>query len=132
METRYFCGKCDFAVYTYAEFAEHAKSDECLKGGNPRKSVPVDIVTPPPHPKPRFSLLPTNAIWQVAQVAEFGAVKHGEYKHEATPPFEYMNKALRHLFQAMNTELDPESGLKHVAHAALDCILALESWDNEN
>ena len=78
--------------------------------------------------KPRMSLVPPNALRQVAAVMTYGERKYAawNYLSGAGLPFsDYLDAAERHLnaFNC-NEENDTESGLSHLAHAAC-CILML-------
>jgi len=72
------------------------------------------------HGKPRYDLLPANAIEELAKVLTFGAEKYApnswqlvEYGIER-----YRAALLRHTFAIQRGELyDSESGLLHSAHA---------------
>ena len=78
--------------------------------------------------KPRMSLVPPNAVRQVAAVMTYGEAKYAAWNYlngEGLPFSDYLDAAERHL-SAFNCgeDLDPESGLPHLAHAAA-CILML-------
>lgn len=76
--------------------------------------------------KVRMDLLPPVALEQVAKVLTFGADKYDD--HNWRKGFKYsrlIGAALRHIFSFSRGEnLDPETGLPHLAHAAC-CILFL-------
>lgn len=77
--------------------------------------------------KPRFSLLPFDAVSRVVDVLEYGAAKYsvnGWTKVEHADD-RYFDAALRHLVAWRGGErLDEESGLPHLAHATA-CLLFL-------
>ena len=75
--------------------------------------------------KPRMHLLPPKAITEVAKVLTFGAQKYDEDNWRKLDDLQnrYTSGALRHIFAHMDGEqLDPESGISHLAHA-LCCLL---------
>lgn len=78
--------------------------------------------------KIRTDLLPVYPLLQVAMVLTFGAIKYGDRNWEQGIAFGRMyGAALRHLFAWWNGEdLDPESGLHHLAHAACTILMALQ------
>lgn len=77
--------------------------------------------------KPPMDLIPWEAMVAVAQVLEFGRVKYA--KHNWRKGFEWtrlISAALRHIFSFLSGEdLDPESGLHHLAHACCDLMFAI-------
>lgn len=76
--------------------------------------------------KPRMELLPTIALEEVAKVLTFGANKYGAWNWAGGIVYSRLiGAALRHIFAWIRGEnLDPESGLSHLAHAAC-CILMI-------
>jgi hypothetical protein len=77
--------------------------------------------------KPDLRLLPFAELSEVARVLTFGAAKYSEggWRHVPNARQRYLSAALRHLgAYADGEELDAESGLHHVAHAAC-CLLFL-------
>lgn len=75
--------------------------------------------------KPRMHLLPPKATLEVAKVLTFGAQKYDEENWRKLDRLQerYTSGALRHIFAHMDGEqLDPESGISHLAHA-LCCLL---------
>lgn len=83
--------------------------------------------------KPRPRLLPLDAIEKVLEVLEYGAQKYSDENwRKCDGPLRYYDAALRHLFAYMRGEqVDPESGLCHLAHAAC-CVLFLLSLEHRN
>jgi len=79
--------------------------------------------------KPRLSLLPPEALEEIAKVLDFGAQKYGTYNWRAGMEWTRVSSAgLRHIFAWIRGEnLDPESGLHHLAHAGC-CILFLLTY----
>lgn len=79
--------------------------------------------------KPRFSLIPHNALWQVVAVLEFGAKKYGagNWRNVPNAKERYFNACHRHLNAWwMGEKVDNESGLPHLAHAV--CCLMFLMW----
>ena len=75
--------------------------------------------------KPKMNLLPPKAILEVAKVLTFGAEKYDAENWRKLDDLQnrYTAGALRHIFAHMDGEqLDPETGLSHMAHA-LCCLL---------
>ncbi len=70
--------------------------------------------------KPRYDLLPANAIDQLARVLTFGANKYeaNSWQNVENGLERYRAALLRHTFAIQNGEVyDSESGLPHSAHA---------------
>lgn len=77
--------------------------------------------------KPRYTLLPWDAIASVVGVLEYGARKYapGNWVHVEDGRTRYLDAAFRHLLAWHGGEdNDPESGHPHLAHAAC-CVLFL-------
>ncbi len=78
--------------------------------------------------KPRTDLLDTYALLEVAKVLEFGARKYAPWNWAKGIEFSRLQGAtLRHLLAFQGGEdIDPESGLPHLAHA-MCCLMFLLS-----
>lgn len=79
--------------------------------------------------KPKMHLLPPKATLEVAKVLTFGAQKYDEENWRKLDNLQarYSSGALRHIFAHIdNEELDPESGLSHLAHAICCLMFKLE------
>lgn len=76
--------------------------------------------------KPPLSLLDRHALEAIAEVMNFGATKYGRHQWRGGIAYSRLiDAALRHIYAfADGEDLDPESGLSHVAHAGC-CILFL-------
>ena len=76
--------------------------------------------------KAQLSFLPLGPLSKIAEVLEFGAKKYSRSNwRKGCNHNRYMDAALRHLLAHNEGEdLDPESGLTHLAHAGC-CILFL-------
>ena len=73
-------------------------------------------------------ILPGFSVEQVVKVLEFGAAKYAEnnWQRVENGVKRYTSAALRHLFAwSGGQEMDPESGLPHIAHAACSLMFAL-------
>ena len=79
--------------------------------------------------KTDWSLLPMEAVEDIVKVLEFGAKKYSANNWRTGTGFSYkriLNSLLRHIFAYMRGEdLDPESGLSHLAHAGCNIIFLL-------
>lgn len=80
--------------------------------------------------KPTFHLLPDDAIAEIQKVLEFGAQKYAPRNWERGMAWcRVWNACLRHLWAwSRREEVDPETGLSHLAHAAC-CILFLLAYE---
>ena len=78
--------------------------------------------------KVRLELLSIDALNQIAKVLTFGALKYDD--HNWRGGFDWSRlygAALRHITSHMNGEnVDPESGLSHLAHAGCCLMFLLE------
>ena len=78
--------------------------------------------------KPRMSLLPFDALHEVAAVMTFGAKKYGEdnWRDLDNPRGRYASAMLRHYAAwAGGDERDPDSGLRHTAHMTCNALFCL-------
>lgn len=79
--------------------------------------------------KPKMHLLPPKAITEVSKVLTFGADKYDEENWRRLDNLQarYSSSALRHIFAHLDGEqLDPESGVSHIAHAICCLMFKLE------
>lgn len=78
--------------------------------------------------KPRWDLMPFDALDEVAAVYAYGAAKYAPRNWETGLAWgRLLAAALRHLAAwARGIELDDESGLPHLAHA-MCCLLMLRA-----
>lgn len=82
--------------------------------------------------KPRMDLLVSgcpNALEAVASVLTFGAKKYAAHSWQTVPHGNerYLAAQLRHITAVQKGEqLDPESGMHHLAHAACNALFILE------
>lgn len=77
----------------------------------------------------KFGLMPSGPLMEVAKVFGFGAGKYAPRNWEKGYSWRRSYDALqRHLWQFWGGEdIDPESGVSHLAHAVFHC-LALMEW----
>ena len=83
--------------------------------------------------KLRLDLLPFDALEEVAKVLMYGAEKYGahNWREVDNAKERYTSALLRHLSAIMQgEEVDPESGLKHIAHLACNALF-LVSFDRK-
>lgn len=78
--------------------------------------------------KPNYALIPPKSMSEVAKVFTYGAQKYGERNWEKGLAYSRLYAAIqRHLWAYWAGEdLDPESGLPHLAHAAASIFMLLE------
>jgi hypothetical protein len=78
--------------------------------------------------KPDYAQLPPTALESVVQVLSFGAAKYEAYNWRKGFKWTRLFSACnRHIFAWLKGEdLDPESGLPHLAHAICCLIFLLE------
>jgi len=92
------------------------------KDGNPK--------TPFGLAKPGLQNVPPVAVLEVGRVMSFGAAKYGpmNWRHDEVSYSTYYNAAIRHLFEAWDgNDLDFETGLPHLAHAAACLMILLDA-----
>lgn len=79
--------------------------------------------------KLRYELVPWDALDEIVKVLNFGASKYKDRGWEVGMGWgRLIGAAFRHIKAwAMGEDLDPESGLSHLAHAAC-CVLFLLAY----
>ena len=79
--------------------------------------------------KSDWSLMPFEAVEEINKVLEFGAKKYAAHNWTQGDGFRYtrvLNSLFRHLFAwSRGEDLDPESGLSHLAHAGCNIIFLI-------
>ena len=77
--------------------------------------------------KPRFDLLDSYALEQLALVLTFGARKYAAHNwRNGLSTGRLIAALLRHVFAFLRGEdNDPETGLPHIAHAMCNCMFLL-------
>jgi hypothetical protein len=78
--------------------------------------------------KPIFSCMDSEGLLDLGRVSAYGAMIHGTDNWRTAESKEgarrFWDAAMRHLLAAKK-EMDDESGLPHLAHAAWNCLAAL-------
>ena len=106
---------------------------------SPSQARKKDITNAPPagdkpwkrdSGKPRVDLLPAEALLMLGSIATYGAGKYGERNWEAYADQwhygELVGAALRHILKWMSRQdLDEESNLPHLGHAAFNLMLLI-------
>jgi len=83
--------------------------------------------------KPRMDLLPSLPLESIAQVLTFGAEKYDAHNWRKGIEFSRVYGALQRHLAAFNEgeDIDPESGLHHLAHAGCNILFLLEFAQRE-
>ena len=83
--------------------------------------------------KPQLDLVPPDFVVALCRVFEYGAKKYGKDNwKEGLDPAALYNAAMRHMFAWMDGEdVDPESGLPHVYHAAWNMLMIQKMEERE-
>lgn len=85
--------------------------------------------------KTNWSLVPFDSVEEVAKVLEFGATKYAANNWKVGSglgTIRVLNSALRHIFAFLRGEqIDPESGLSHLSHAACNLLFAIHYVSNK-
>ena len=78
--------------------------------------------------KPMMSLLPPAGLNEVSKVLTFGANKYGAHNWRRGLTYSRLVSAtMRHLNSwNSGTDIDPESGISHLAHAACNLLMLIE------
>jgi hypothetical protein len=79
--------------------------------------------------KPPMELLSHEALVEIAKVFGFGAKKYGRFNYRNGIAYSrIIGAAYRHL-GAFNSgeDVDPETGLSHIAHLAACCVMLLDT-----
>lgn len=77
--------------------------------------------------KPQLSLLPIEALEEIAKVLTFGAKKYNKGNWRKGLLYSrVLDAALRHIYAYNNKQdTDPETGISHLAHAACNLLFLL-------
>lgn len=77
--------------------------------------------------KPRFDLIDAYAMEELAKVLTFGSQKYAAHNWRSGLSISRLCAALlRHTFSFLRGEdIDPETGLSHIAHAMCNCMFIL-------
>jgi hypothetical protein len=85
--------------------------------------------------KPDYSLIPPNALDDVAKVLTFGAQKYDRHNWKKLDNLDnrYFAAAQRHMWALLKDEShDPETGVHHAAHAVCCMMFLLENYYLQN
>ena len=84
--------------------------------------------------KPKMSLIPQLAMKEVAKVLTYGEAKYERFNYSKEQyTTTYIDACLRHVNEfLMNKNIDDESGLNHLAHAAANLLICLDNFINKN
>lgn len=80
--------------------------------------------------KPRYDLVPPDALDEIVKVLTFGAAKYEDRNWEKGVRWgRYFGACMRHLWAYWRgEETDPDSGLSHLAHAGC-CVFFLLAYE---
>lgn len=80
--------------------------------------------------KPRLSLAMGPGFVEIGKAMTFGATKYSDHNYsegEGLPHLDLVDAAARHLCAYLDgVDLDPESGLHHLAHAGASIVMVLD------
>lgn len=79
--------------------------------------------------KPQYGLLPPKALKETVKVLTLGAIKYEPDNWKIVPEAQsrYFDALMRHLWDWKTGEqLDPETGINHLAHAMCNILFLLE------
>lgn len=78
--------------------------------------------------KPRYSLMPQDALHEVVKVLTYGAKKYSDDNWKKVPDLQrrYKDAAGRHEYQGNSNDFDEETGLYHLAHKICCDIFRLQ------
>ena len=84
--------------------------------------------------KPKISLVPSNIIYAIARIREYGNNKYpegGKDNWKEVEPERYIDAAFRHLLACKDNlwSIDEESGYPHLWHLACNCAFLCEYTD---
>ena len=83
--------------------------------------------------KPRYSLVPQDALHEVVKVLTYGAKKYSDDNWKRVPDLQrrYKDAAGRHEYQNQSADFDDETGLYHLAHKICCDMFRLQSKIDE-
>jgi len=117
-------GKLDAAQTVAKVEAEERQSAPKAKQADQLVSIKNDAG------KPRYDLLPVAPMREMAEVLEFGSRKYDSNNWRSANPValsRHYAAVQRHLNQWWSGEdIDPESGMRHLAHAATTLMFIME------
>src|SRR3990167_3189297 len=82
--------------------------------------------------KPDFTLIPQEALLEIAKVFSHGAEKYGKYNYSlGTNYTRYIAAAQRHINQWLRGENKDEIGTNHLANACASLMMVLDNIQTE-
>lgn len=83
--------------------------------------------------KPRYCLIPEDALHEVVKVLTYGAQKYDDENWRHVPDLHkrYKSAAGRHEYQSGHEDFDEETGLYHLAHKICCDLFRLQAKINE-
>lgn len=124
-------------AYMNKPIRRHEMSDLSLEVANEINKDEVRVVDPNTGgakgvKDTRLDLIPPEALEEIAKVYGFGAKKYEENNYLKGYKWRYSFGAmLRHAFAwARGEDIDPETGLHHLAHCAWHCIALMTFQKN--
>lgn len=75
--------------------------------------------------KPKISLLPPQGILLAAECMTLNEAKYPDPVWETMTVYQHVNASLRHLFEFLKGERDPETGMSHLVHACCRILMAV-------
>lgn len=83
--------------------------------------------------KPRYELIPFEALHEIAKVFTFGANKYGDFNYRKGLTYNrLLGASLRHISKYIQgIDLDNESNLNHLAHAISNLMMII-TFEKEN
>ena len=127
-------GQVDAFTYLHAVVVAMPRLPRYVEGGD-KRTPPEHYKADQPDPakkhdlgKPPLNLIPGGPLNQIAMVLAHGAQKYGAYNwREGFHWGRLTSAALRHIHAWNDGEdLDPETGLSHLAHASCCLLFLLE------
>ena len=121
--TEFSLGKASSTIHSNKQLQELFAEVEPAKLPKPKQAVRFD------SGKTNWSLMPFEALEEINRVLEFGANKYAAWnftEHGGMNHSRVLNSCVRHIFSYMRgQDLDPESGLSHLAHAGCNILFLL-------
>ena len=127
------CKQCKLFLncHDVVEMSEQeVKQAYCMVFGDSDVAAP-DQTAKADAGKPQLSLVPTQIIYDIAAVREYGCNKYpegGKDNWKQVEPQRYRDAAYRHFLAYINDPdgVDKESGLPHLWHLATNCAFLCE------
>lgn len=112
----------------------HAASSPAASNNQEVSSAAVSLGIKHDSGKTQYHLMPVAALEQINRVLMHGAKKYGDgnWRNVENAQQRYYNAAMRHMQAWLdNEDMDPESGLPHLAHAACSLLFIIEKTAKE-